>query len=53
MNRKFENKANMVVLFTDTGIIFSDPRNAVSFPYGCIDTIKISLLGVLQVLCFQ
>ena len=50
MNMKFRNNADMQVLFTDSGITFYDPRNAVYFPYGCIDTIKLSILSVLQVM---
>ena len=50
MNRKFQNEAKILVLFSDSGILFYDPRNAVYFPYGCIDSIKLSLLNVLQVL---
>ena len=50
MNARFHNQADILVIFNDFGIIFYDPRNAVYFPYGSIDTIKLSLLSVLQVM---
>ena len=48
MNKTFSNSSQLKCVFTDDGVTFCNPTQEVYFPYGCIDYIKISLLGVLQ-----
>ena len=49
MKKSFKNHDNVEVIFTDEGITFYSKDQEVYFPYGCLDTVRISLLGVLQV----
>ena len=49
MKKVFENSSQVKCVFTDDGITFCGPRQEVYFPYGAVDSIKLSLLGVLQV----
>ena len=48
MRKVFENSGSLKCIFTDDGITFYGSRQEVYFPYGCIDSIKMSLMGVLQ-----
>ena len=49
MRNVFTDANNMQCIFDDEGVTFSDPKQEVFFPYGSIDTAKLSLLGVLQI----
>lgn len=49
MKKVFRNSSQTEVIFTDEGITFYGEHQEVHYPYGCIDSIHFSLLGVLQV----
>ena len=49
MKKVFTNKTQVQLVFTDEGIGFYDSRQEMFFPYGSIDTLHMSLLGILQV----
>ena len=49
MKKSFKNKDQVEVIFTDEGVTFYGIGQEVYFPYGCIDEIRMSLLGILQV----
>lgn len=51
MKTVFRDKHNMECIFTDEGIIFCDNRRDVFYPYGGLDSINLSLLGVMQAVC--
>ena len=48
MKKSFKNKDQVEVIFTDEGVTFYGAEQEVYFPYGCIDEIRMSLLGILQ-----
>ena len=49
MRKVFQNKGQVECIFTEEGVSFSGPQQEVNVPYGAIDTINMSLLGILQV----
>ena len=51
MKKTFTNPNHVEVIFTGDGIVFSGEKQKeqIYFPYGSIDLIKMSLLGILQV----
>ena len=48
MRKAFSNSNHVQCIFTDESVTFYGDEQAVCLPYGCIDEIKMSLLGVLQ-----
>ena len=48
MEKVFHDKYQMTCIFTDEGIIFSNVMKDVYFPYGCLDSLNLSLLGIMQ-----
>ena len=48
MKKVFRNKT-MECIFTEDSVCFYSTKNEVGMPYGAIDTINMSLLGILQV----
>ena len=48
MKKVFTNSNQVKCVFTDGGITFCGPTQEVYMPYGCIDSIHVSLLGLLQ-----
>ena len=51
MKKSFKNSSHVECIFTDEGITFYGDQQEVFFPYGCIDSIKLSLFGILQATC--
>ena len=51
MKQSFRNSSQVECIFTDEGITFYGAEQEVYFPYGCIDSIKMSFMGVLQATC--
>ena len=49
MKYTFQNKHGVECIFTDEGVTFYGAMQEVFYPFGSIDTINLSLLGVLQV----
>ena len=49
MRNAFTDANNMQCIFDDEGVTFADPKQEVFFPYGSIDNVKLSMLGVLQI----
>ena len=49
MKKIFSNSSQLQCVFTDDGVGFYGPRQEVYFPYGSIENISMSLLGILQV----
>ena len=49
MREAFQNKSQVSCTFTEDGVSFGGKEQEVFFPYSCIDTISMSLLGILQV----
>ena len=49
MKHSFQNKHGVECIFTDEGVTFYGAMQEVFYPFGSIDTINLSLLGVLQV----
>ena len=49
MKHSFQNKHGVECIFTDEGITFYGAMQEVFYPYGSIDNISLSMLGVLQV----
>ena len=49
MRNAFTNSDHLQVIFTDEGITFYGAQQAVYYPYGSLDLVKMSLLGILQV----
>ena len=48
MQKKFIDKFHMTCIFLDDGIFFSNSLKDVYYPHGCLDSLNISLLGVMQ-----
>ena len=48
MAKVFKDKFQMSCMFTEEGIYFSYVKKDVYFPYGCLDSLNMSLLGVIQ-----
>ena len=48
MKQAFKNSSQVECIFTDEGVTFYGAQQQVYMPYGCLDSIKMSLLGVLQ-----
>ena len=48
MKKAFHDKFQMECTFMDEGIAFCNSKKNVYFPYGCMDSLNLSLLGVLQ-----
>ena len=48
MKRIFSNSNQVKCIFTDDGISFIGPKQEIFLPYGSLDGIRMSLLGVLQ-----
>ena len=51
MKKVFRNSSKLECIFTEEGITFYGAEQEVYFPYGCIDSIKMSFMGVLQATC--
>ena len=51
MKETFRNSSQQACVFTDDGVIFCGTQKDIFFPFGCIDTIQMSLLGILQITC--
>lgn len=51
MKTVFANSGGVQCIFTDEGLTFSGNGQEVYYPYGSLDTVKISLMGVLQASC--
>ena len=49
MKEVFTNANHLTCIFTDKGILFSGAKQEAYYPYGCVDSLKMSLLGILQV----
>ena len=49
MKKKFTNASQVHCVFTDDGITFYDPLDEIFYPYGSIEGINMSLMGVFQV----
>lgn len=49
MKEVFTNANHVTCVFTDKGVIFFGARQEAFYPYGCIDSLRMSLLGILQV----
>ena len=49
MRTVFQNKGQVQCVFTEEGVSFAGPQQEVNVPYGAIDSINLSLLGILQV----
>ena len=49
MKKVFRDKNQLECIFTEEGISFYGAKQEVSVPYGAIDSINMSLLGILQV----
>ena len=49
MRKSFTNANGTQVVFTDDGISFYGSVQELFYPYGSVDLIRLSLLGVLQV----
>ena len=48
MKKKFSNANHVRCVFTDEGVTFCGETQDVYFPYGAIDDISLSLMGILQ-----
>ena len=48
MKKVYRDKFQMECSFTEEGIYFCNSRRDVYFPYGCLDSLSLSLLGVMQ-----
>ena len=48
MRKVFTDKFQMTCIFEDQGIIFSNVKRDVYFPFGCLDSLNMSLLGIIQ-----
>ena len=51
MKQVFTNSSQQKCVFTDNGVIFCGADTDIFFPFGCIDTIQVSLLGIMQITC--
>ena len=51
MKKVFHDKNGMECIFNDDGVLFCDKLRRIYYPYGCLDSINISLLGVMQAVC--
>ena len=49
MRKEFTNSTGVRCVFTDEGVTFCDKKQEMFFPNGAIETINVSLLGILQV----
>ena len=49
MKAVYENAAKHTVIFTDEGISYYTDMQDTYYPYGCLDSVSMSLLGVLQI----
>ena len=49
MEKAYYDRFKMMCMVTEEGILFSNSLRDVYYPYGCIDSLNLSLLGVLQV----
>ena len=48
MEKIFKDKYLMTCIFDEEGVIFSNAARDVYFPYGCLDSLSMSFLGVIQ-----
>ena len=48
MEKVFKDKYQMTCIFDEEGVIFSNAARDVYFPYGCLDSLNMSFLGVIQ-----
>ena len=48
MSKVFHDKFQMECSFTEEGITFCNSKRSVYFPYGCLDSLNLSFLGVMQ-----
>lgn len=48
MRQEFQDKFQMTCIFNEEGVIFSNAARDVYFPYGCLDSLNMSFLGVIQ-----
>lgn len=51
MKKVFQDKNKMECVFTDEGITFCDSRREIYYPFGALDSLELSLLGVMQAVC--
>ena len=51
MKTVFHDKHNMECIFTDEGVTFCDSRRDIFYPYGCLDSLELSFLGIMQAVC--
>ena len=51
MKKVFRNSDQLQCIFTDEGVTFYGTKQDVYAPYGSMDSIKLSLLGILQATC--
>ena len=49
MKKVFKNKDRMVCIFTDEGVSLYGDKKEAFYPYGCMKSISMSLLGELQI----
>ena len=48
MKKEFQDAHGLQCIFTDEGVTFDDKQQEIYMPYGSLDMIRISMLGVLQ-----
>ena len=48
MSKVFKDKFQMECSFGTEGVSFCNSKRDIYFPYGCIDSLNLSFLGVLQ-----
>ena len=48
MKKVFQDKYRMECTFSDAGILFRNSRRVTYYPYGCLESINLSFMGVMQ-----
>ena len=51
MTTLLKNASRQECVFTDEGVTFYGVKQEVYMPYGCLDSISMSFLGILQAAC--
>ena len=49
MTEVFTNANHVTCIFTEQGVVFTGAKQDAFYPYGCIHSLRMSLLGILQV----
>ena len=49
MKAVYENPGKHTVIFTDEGVSYYAEKQDVFYPYGCLDSIDMNLLGILHI----